>query len=197
MSTRRSPTLKKHFQFLGRFLPHSYRSKLFHPHPIIHIISKLPFTSNIYIYTHTYSTLPELSKSTNNHPTQSILASREPSVWTLWDYKPASTYTTGRIAITGDAAHATTPYQGQDAGQAIENALILSTLLAHVFDSSTSISSFNQQYNKTITNALLAYDQVRRVRTQRVVSTNRDVGRLVSMQAEGIEADLGKMCRSC
>ena len=54
-----------------------------------------------------------------------------------------------------------------DAGQAIENALILSTLLAHVFDSSssTSISSFNQQYNKTITNALLASDQVRRVRT--------------------------------
>lgn len=81
----------------------------------------------------------------------------------------------------GDAAHATTPYQGQGAAQAIEDALVLATLLAEVSDPSM------------IPNAFLAFDQVRRVRTQRVVSTSRDSGQLVSMRAPGVGSDIEKM----
>ncbi|CAF9942352.1 hypothetical protein IMSHALPRED_003632 [Imshaugia aleurites] len=110
-----------------------------------------------------------------------LLATHEPSVWSMWDHAPAPTYTKGRIAIMGDAAHATTPYQGQGAGQAIEDALVLATLLAEVSDPSM------------IQNAFLAFDQVRRVRTQRVVSTSRDAGQLVSMRSEGVGGDLEKM----
>ena len=44
-----------------------------------------------------------------------------------------------------------------------------------------------------VQNAFLAYDQVRRVRTQRVVSTSRDSGQLVGMRAEGVGSDLEKM----
>ena len=99
----------------------------------------------------------------------------------MWDHKPAPTYTKDRIAIMGDAAHATTPYQGQGAGQAIEDALVLGTVLAQVMD------------RDMIEHAFLAYDQVRRVRTQRVVTTSRDSGRLVSMRAEGVGGDLQKM----
>ena len=44
-----------------------------------------------------------------------------------------------------------------------------------------------------IQNAFLAYDQVRRVRTQRVVSTNRDSGQLIGMRAEDVRSDLEKM----
>ena len=83
--------------------------------------------------------------------------------------------------MMGDAAHATTPYQGQGAGQAIEDALVLGTLLAEVSDPSM------------IQNAFLAFDQVRRVRTQRVVSTSREAGQLVSMRSEGVGGDLEKM----
>lgn len=83
--------------------------------------------------------------------------------------------------MMGDAAHATTPFQGQGAGQAIEDALVLATLLAEVSDPSM------------IQNAFLAFDQVRRVRTQRVVSTSRDAGQLVGMRAEGVGTDLEKM----
>lgn len=110
-----------------------------------------------------------------------LLATHEPSVWAMWDHGPASTYTKGRIAIMGDAAHATTPYQGQGAGQAIEDALVLATLLAEVSDPNMIQSAF------------LVYDQVRRVRTQRVVSTSRDSGQLVGMKAEGVGSDLEKM----
>lgn len=100
---------------------------------------------------------------------QLLLATHELSVWAMWDHGPASTYTKGRIAIMGDAAHATTPYQGQGAGQAIEDALVLATLLAEVSDPNMTQSAF------------LVYDQVKRVRTQRVVSTSRDSGQLVGM----------------
>lgn len=110
-----------------------------------------------------------------------LLDTHEPSLWAMWDHTPASTYTKGRIAMMGDAAHATTPFQGQGAGQAIEDALVLATLLAEVSDPSM------------IQNAFLAFDQVRRVRTQRVVSTSRDAGQLVGMRAEGVGTDLEKM----
>ena len=99
----------------------------------------------------------------------------------MWDHAPAPTYTKNRIAIMGDAAHATTPYQGQGAAQAMEDALVLSALLAEITEP------------RHIPNALLTYDQVRRVRSQRVVSTSRDSGQLVSMQAEGIGGDVEKM----
>lgn len=45
----------------------------------------------------------------------------------------------------------------------------------------------------TIQSAFLAYDQVRRVRTQRVVSTSRESGQLVGMRAEGVGGDVEKM----
>ena len=83
--------------------------------------------------------------------------------------------------MMGVAAHATTPYQGQGACQAIEDALVLSTLLAEVSDP------------KLIQNAFLAFDQVRRVKTQRVLSTSRDSGQLVGMRAEGVGSDIKKM----
>lgn len=83
--------------------------------------------------------------------------------------------------MMGDAAHATTPYRGQGAGQAMEDALVLATLLAEVSDPSM------------IPNAFLVFDQVRRVRTQRVVSTSRESGQLVGMRAEGVGSALEKM----
>ena len=116
-------------------------------------------------------------------PPQLFLSTPSPSLWALWDHLPARTYTRGRIVIMGDAAHATTPYQGQGAGQAIEDAAVLTSLLGEI---STSDS-------KMVANAFLAYDQVRRVRTQRVVSTSREAGKLISMSSEGVGGDVEAM----
>ena len=71
--------------------------------------------------------------------------------------------------------------EGQGAGQAIEDACVLSALLGEV------------KKPRMIKNAFLAYDQVRRVRTQRVVSTSRETGRLISFRGEGIGDDLEKL----
>lgn len=132
----------------------------------------------------------------------------------MYEHSPAPTYVKGRVAIMGDAAHATTPYQGQGAAQAIEDALVLGTVLGCAANSTSdslttptpdstldtlSTLDTNNANTKTpmtkklIETALLAYDQTRRLRSQRVVSTSRDSGLLVSMQASGVGDDLGKM----
>lgn len=83
--------------------------------------------------------------------------------------------------MMGDAAHATTPYQGQGAGQAIEDALVLERLLGRVRD------------RKNVGNAFRAYERVRKERSQRVVETSREAGLLVGMLEEGVGGDLGLM----
>lgn len=90
-------------------------------------------------------------------------------------------YNKNRVVMMGDAAHATTPYQGQGAGQAIEDALVLETLLAKV-------SSPEQ-----ISNAFTAFDQTRRPRSQRIVKTSRESRELLGMRLEGVGSDIGKM----
>ena len=83
--------------------------------------------------------------------------------------------------MMGDAAHASTPFQAQGAGQAIEDACVLSALFERLTKSSE------------IPAALAAYDQVRRPRAQRVVSTSRESGQLMSMQQPGVGDNVEKM----
>lgn len=55
----------------------------------------------------------------------------EQLIWNdIIDLKPIRQYTFGRVALAGDAAHATTPNMGQGAGMAIEDAIVLARLLS-------------------------------------------------------------------
>jgi salicylate hydroxylase len=101
-------------------------------------------------------------------------------VWALFDHPPAPTYYKSRLCLLGDAAHASTPHQGAGAGQAIEDALILSSLLGQV----TCTAEIEQAFK--------AYDAVRRPRSQRVVTTSRDAGSLYEMEDKEIGTDLDK-----
>lgn len=83
--------------------------------------------------------------------------------------------------MMGDAAHAMVPYQGQGAGQAIEDACVLQELLGMV------------HRKEDLAKALSVYDQVRRPRAERVVATSREAGYLFTMQAEGVKDDVAKM----
>ncbi|MCJ1403818.1 hypothetical protein MMC11_007041 [Xylographa trunciseda] len=110
-----------------------------------------------------------------------LLDTPDLAAWSLWDHPPAPFYHKGAVAMMGDAAHAATPFQGQGAGQAIEDALVLETLLGKV------------QTTDQIPHAFAAYDQVRRPRSQRNVTTSREAGLLVGMKQEGVGSDLRKM----
>ncbi|KAI9752092.1 MAG: hypothetical protein M1815_000716 [Lichina confinis] len=100
-------------------------------------------------------------------PVQSIMELlEEPDLWALFDSRPVATYCKGQVAILGDAAHASTPHQGAGAGQALEDALILASVLADERVRSPS----------DIVAAFQAYDAIRRPRSQKVVSTSREAG---------------------
>ncbi|KAK4677533.1 hypothetical protein QC764_404510 [Podospora pseudoanserina] len=85
----------------------------------------------------------------------------------LWDHAPARRYVSGPVCIMGDAAHATTPWQGSGGGMSLEDSMILSSLLGEV---------------KTAAEAKVAlgvYDHVRRARTQRIVQSSRETGEIL------------------
>jgi salicylate hydroxylase len=81
----------------------------------------------------------------------------------------------------GDAAHAPSPFQGQGAGQAIEDSLTLTDLFAHVTDV------------KDVSLALAAFDQIRRPRANKNVVESRKTGKIFSMMDE--ECSDGKVER--
>jgi salicylate hydroxylase len=93
----------------------------------------------------------------------------------------ATTYVKGCVAIMGDAAHCMTPWQGSGAGQAIEDAMILETLIEH--------SRASNQLNATFE----IYDQLRRPRTQRIVHSSAETGLILCGRGPDTGLDIDKI----
>lgn len=117
-------------------------------------------------------------------PVQKILGMMQKSdIWGLFDHPDAESFVSkgGRICILGDAAHASTPHNGAGAGQAVEDALILSRVMGCVYSSGEIQWAFQ------------AYDQVRRPRSQKQVREARLAGTVYDMEASGIGDDVEKI----
>lgn len=91
-------------------------------------------------------------------------------------------YTSGLVALLGDAAHASTSHAGAGGGMAVEDALILSEILSDQRTASVS----------DIPAVFAAYNTVRRPRTQRLVQHSRESGMLFQMRRPGFDDDLEK-----
>ncbi len=78
------------------------------------------------------------------------------------DLEPIASFVRGRVVLLGDAAHATTPFLGQGASLAAEDALVLSRLLP--------------TKGLSVQSALVAYERERRERVHAVVRGSRDKG---------------------
>ncbi|KAK8001661.1 FAD/NAD(P)-binding domain-containing protein [Apiospora marii] len=101
-----------------------------------------------------------------------ILDQEAPMGYAEWEHKSTPTYANNRVCIVGDAAHATSPWQGAGAGMVIEDAFILGHLIGNI--SST----------REINAAFRAFDAIRRPRCQRVIDAGRETGRLFCGQDE-------------
>ncbi|KAL4903105.1 hypothetical protein BDW74DRAFT_169053 [Aspergillus multicolor] len=99
--------------------------------------------------------------------------------WALYEHPHISTYARSKVAILGDAAHASTPHQGAGAGQAIEDAHVLAELLGdpRVVTAEDVAAAFR------------AYDEVRRPRSQRVVTSSAENAHLLCLRLPGVGND--------
>jgi len=83
--------------------------------------------------------------------------------WGLYDREPLATWTSGRLALLGDAAHPMLPHLGQGANQGIEDAFALAAVLKGASAADAPA-------------ALRHYAQVRRRRTDIVQNNSRRNG---------------------
>lgn len=98
-----------------------------------------------------------------HHPIEQVLemTTEDQLIWNdITDLKPLDHYCLGKVALAGDAAHATTPNMGQGAGMAIEDAVILARLLSE----------------KEVRPALKEYEIARIKRTQAIVNNSYRLG---------------------
>jgi salicylate hydroxylase len=105
----------------------------------------------------------------------------KPEKFALFDSQPAKTYTKGLLCLLGDAAHASTPHQGDGAPMAFEDACIVGHLLQKARDP------------RGIKRAFHVFNKVRRARTQHLVFTSRAAGQFFEFANGGIMNNIDKI----
>jgi 2-polyprenyl-6-methoxyphenol hydroxylase-like FAD-dependent oxidoreductase len=103
-------------------------------------------------------------------PIPQVLATtaRHPLLWNdILDLAPLRQFAFGRVVLTGDAAHATTPNMGQGACQAIEDALVLANCLEKYPDGEAAFKVFEQK---------------RLARTGEIIRTSRQIGQVAQLE---------------
>ena len=115
-----------------------------------------------------------------------LLSKASPIKWGLFHHLHTSTYFQDRVAILGDSAHASLPFQAAGAAQGVEDALILSNVL-------TAILTNGANRLPNIRAALAAYDSVRRPRAQKQLEQSAEVARMMFLQHEEAGADMTKI----
>jgi 2-polyprenyl-6-methoxyphenol hydroxylase-like FAD-dependent oxidoreductase len=96
-------------------------------------------------------------------PVEEILSAEQDAIvaYPLYDMPPVPTWYRGRVAIIGDAAHATSPHAGQGASLAVEDALVLAQCLRDLGDAGRAFARF---------------EALRRKRVEKIVKFARQMG---------------------
>ncbi|MGW5440648.1 FAD-dependent monooxygenase [Nocardia asteroides] len=100
-------------------------------------------------------------------PVPALLAAADPDTVLhndIYELPALPTYTAGRVALIGDAAHAMTPNLGQGGCQALEDAVVLARLAGE-------------------SDGLARYDQERRPRTQMIAARSARIGKVAQLSA--------------
>ncbi|KAJ5020363.1 hypothetical protein J3E73DRAFT_413018 [Bipolaris maydis] len=111
------------------------------------------------------------------HVQKIIGAMQNPDIWALFMHPPCETYTKGRVCLLGDAAHATTPHQGAGAGMCMEDAHVLAGLIKDANSTEELMCAFR------------TFDEVRRERTQKLVTTSYETGQVYDFELLGDDLD--------
>jgi salicylate hydroxylase len=115
-----------------------------------------------------------------------LLSKASPIKWGLFHHLRTSIYFRDRVAILGDSAHASLPFQAAGAAQGVEDALVLSNVL-------TAILTNGANRLPDIRAALAAYDSVRRPRAQKQLEQSAEVARMMFFQHEEAGANMKRI----
>jgi salicylate hydroxylase len=118
-----------------------------------------------------------------------LLGMAQPIKWGLFHHRHTSTYYRGRVALLGDNAHASLPYQAAGAAQGLEDALVLSEVLGRLANTSAS----DADLARCIEAGLKAYDSVRRPRAQKQLEQSAEVGDMIFFQHGEAGDDMSKI----
>ncbi|EXJ83630.1 salicylate hydroxylase [Capronia coronata CBS 617.96] len=118
-----------------------------------------------------------------------LLTKSSPIRWGFFHHLHTSTYYRGRVALLGDSAHASLPFQAAGAAQGLEDAWVLCSVIAELAKSPRSAASLGPE----ISAALAAYDSVRRPRAQFQLEQAAEVGRMLFFQHEEAGANMDKI----
>lgn len=93
------------------------------------------------------------------HPTVEEMIGEAPAKdrWALFTRPPLQRWSSGRITLMGDAAHAMVPHHGQGANQSIEDAIVLADCLVEGLENRTGWDAARQRYES------LRVDRTRKV----------------------------------
>jgi salicylate hydroxylase len=94
-----------------------------------------------------------------------------------------STFAKGRICISGDAAHATSPHHGAGAGFCIEDSAVMAELL----------DDQQVRTQRDLDIVFATFDAQRRQRGQWLVQSSRWIGDCYEWQAKGVGKDFKKI----
>lgn len=118
-----------------------------------------------------------------------LLKKANPIKWGFFHHLRTSTYYRGRVALIGDSAHASLPYQAAGAAQGLEDALVLSEVLDHL----AKIPLSDANMSSRIEAGLEAYDSVRRPRAQKQLEQAAELGRMIFFRDEETGDDMSKI----
>ena len=118
-----------------------------------------------------------------------LLSKANPIKWGLFHHPCTSTYHRGRVVLLGDSAHASLPFQAAGAAQGLEDALVLSSVLAELEKHHKNDSEMTLQ----IEAGLGAYDSVRRPRAQKQLEQSAEVSRMMFFHHEQAADDMRKI----
>ncbi|GAM87944.1 hypothetical protein ANO11243_059720 [Dothideomycetidae sp. 11243] len=115
-----------------------------------------------------------------------LLIHAKPIRWGFFHHWRTSTYFRDRVVLLGDSAHASLPFQAAGAAQGIEDALILSNVLAEL----ARIPRNDKTLQAEIISGFAAYDSVRRPRAQHQLEQAAEVGEMIYFQHKDAGTDM-------
>ncbi|KAF5990108.1 salicylate hydroxylase [Fusarium bulbicola] len=118
-----------------------------------------------------------------------LLAKAKAIKWGFFHHFRTASYYRGRVALVGDSAHASLPFQAAGAAQGLEDALFLSNVLAEI----AKLPQRGGELAPFIQAGLSAYDSVRRPRAQKQLEQAAEVGRMIFFQHEEAGDDMDKI----